>query len=262
LEGKRRELEGPIQLHKVDETKWEISWDKLVNRYHYLGYDWQFGGRIKYLITMGIRIIGAIGFCSAVYKLGARDKYIGWDDETRILMLPHIVNNNRFLILPFVKVHNLASHVLSLSLKQLIHDWDKQYGVKPYMIETFVDRQKYKGTCYQAAGWLCLGETRGYGKHGNDFIHHGAPKDIYVRIVNRQFVGRFKPDIRRLNPEREELIAMLNAVPSWTPSLIVRMGLPEIVARGAEGINEALADHLVRYVPYLKRKEHRGHLMI
>ena len=261
LEGDLRDLQEPVRLHKVDETKWESYWDTLVNRYHYLGYDWQFGGRIKYLITVGLRIIGAIGFCSGVYQLGPRDKYIGWDDETRVSLLPHMINNNRFLILPFVKVHNLASHILSLSIRQLIVDWKKQYGIEPYMVETFVDRGKYKGTCYQAANWLCLGETRGYGKQGNVFIHHGMSKDIYVRIVSRQFAGRFRPDLRRLHPEREELIAMINGVPMWTPSLIHRMGLPEVVSRGTEGLSKALADHLLRYIPYLKRKEHRGHLL-
>jgi len=109
LEGELSDIEEPIRLHKVDETKWESYWDNLVNRYHYLGYKWQFGGRIKYLITMGERIIEAIGFCSAVYKLGPRDKYIGWDNNTRDSLLPHMINNNRFLSLPFIKVHNLAS---------------------------------------------------------------------------------------------------------------------------------------------------------
>ena len=95
LEGKLSDFGEPVLLLKVDETKWEPYWDDLVNKYHYLGYDWQFGGRVKYLITLGERIIGAIGFCSAVYRLGPRDRYLGWDEETRISLLPHLVNNNQ-----------------------------------------------------------------------------------------------------------------------------------------------------------------------
>jgi len=261
MEGRLSDFDEPIRLHKVDETKWESYWDKLVNKYHYLGYNWQFGGRIKYLITMGRRIIGAIGFCSAVYKLGPRDTYIGWDDETRALLLPHIINNNRFLILPWVKIHNLASHILSLSLKRLTVDWKKQYDIEPYMIETFVDRERYHGTCYQAANWLYLGKTQGYGKQGDSFIYHGAPKDIYVIVVNRRFASQYHPDLKHLNPEKEELTAMINGLPMWWPSIIQRLGLPEVVARGAEGLSEALAEHLMRYLPFLGRKEHRGHLL-
>ncbi|MCL1917650.1 MAG: IS701 family transposase [Peptococcaceae bacterium] len=260
LEGELSDFET-VRLIKVDETKWESSWDKLVNKYHYLGYDWQFGGRIKYLITIGERIVGAIGFCSGVYKLGPRDKYIGLSDETRASLLPHIVNQNRFLILPFVKIRNLASHVLSISLKQLIVDWTKQYEVEPYLVETFVDRQRYNGTSYQAANWICLGKTQGYGKQGDSFVYHGTPKDIYVKVVNRRFAGKIRPDAQRLNPEREELIAMINGVPMWMPSLLKHMGIPEVVARGTEGLGEALADHLLRYLPFLGRKEHRQHLL-
>jgi len=261
MEGKLSDFNEPVRLLKVDETKWESFWDKLVDKYHYLGYEWQFGGRIKYLITIGWQIIGAIGFCSAVYKLGPRDTYIGWDAETRVSLLPHLVNNNRFLIFPWIKIRNLASHVLSLSLKQLSLDWKKQYEIELFMVETFVDRGKYRGISYQAANWLYLGKTQGYGKQGDSFIYHGVPKDIYVRIVNRRFASQFSPDIKRLNPEREELIAMINGVPMWIPSLIYRIGLPEVVARGAEGLSEALADHLMRYLPYLGRKEHRVHLL-
>jgi SRSO17 transposase len=261
MEGKLGDFDDAVQLIKVDETKWESYWDKLVNKYHYLGYDWQFGGRVKYLVTMGERIVGAVGFCSAVYKLGPRDRYIGLSDEARASLLPHMVNNNRFLILPFVKIRNLASHVLSISLKRLVVDWQKQYGVEPYMVETFVDCKRYRGTSYQASNWVCLGKTQGYGKQGGSFIYHGSPKDIYVKVMSRRFAGKSRPDVRRLDPERGELIAMINGVPMWTPSLLKRMGVPEAVAKGADGVREALVDHLTRYLPFLGRKEHRRHLL-
>ena len=261
LEGTLGDFAEPIQLHKVDETKWESYWGRIVDKYHYLGFDWQFGCRVKYLITLGRWIVGAIGFCSAVYRLGPRDRYIGITEETRASLLPYLVNNNRFLILPLVKIRNLASHVLSISLKRLAVDWEKQYGIKPYMVETFVDRERYKGTSYKADNWICLGKTQGYEKREAAFVFHGEPKDIYVRVIGNRFPGGFCPDIRRLFPEREELIAMINGIPMWAPSIIKRMGLPEVVASGVDGIGEALAGHLLRYLPFLGRKEHRGHLL-
>lgn len=139
-----------VRLVKVDETKLEAFWNALMVQYHYIGYEGQFGGRIKYLITLGTQPIGAIGFCSAVQKLGPREQYIGWDDATRRLMLPHVINSNRFLILPWTKIKNLASFVLSASVKQGRVDW-QQNDAEPYLVETFVDRQRYRGTSYQAA---------------------------------------------------------------------------------------------------------------
>jgi SRSO17 transposase len=261
LEGDINDFDEPVRLHKVDETKWESYWDRIVDKYHYLGYGWQFGGRVKYFVTLGERIIGAIGFCSAVYKLGPRDRYIGLSDETRAALLPHLVNNNRFLILPFVRIRNLASHVLSVSLKRLTVDWERQYGVRPYMVETFVDRNKFKGTSYRAANWVCLGETQGYGKRGDAFVRHGEPKAIYVMVISRRLAVGPSHGAARHASEREGLVGMINGMPMWTPSTIKRMGLPGVVARGVEGLGEALADHLLRYLPYLGRREQKGHLL-
>ena len=114
--GEISDYEEEVLLHKVDETKWEGIWNKLVRKYHYMGYESVIGARIKYIITIGAYIVGAISFCSAAYHLGPRDEYIGWDEETRKQMLAHLVNNNRFLLLPWVSIRNLATRVLSLSL--------------------------------------------------------------------------------------------------------------------------------------------------
>jgi len=254
MEGKLSNFSEPIALLKADETKWETYWDKLVDRYHYLGYVWQFGCRIKYLIAMGCRIIGAIGFCSGVYRLAARDKFIGMDENTRDSMLPHVINNNRFLILPFVSISNLASHILSISLKRVVVDWKEQYDVEPYLVETFVDCEKYRGVSYKAANWTCLGKTQGFGKQGGGFVYHGKPKEIYVRVLNRSFARKCTSNLGQSPCEREELVAMINGIPMWTPSLIWRMGLPEVVAGGAETFAESLADHISRYLPFLGRK--------
>ena len=246
-----------VRLVKVDETKLEAFWDALVVKYHYIGYKGQFGCRIKYLIAIGKQPIGAIGFCSAVYKLGPRDQYIGWDKATRMLMLPHVVNSNRFLILPWIKIKNLASYVLSASLKQVRMDWQKQYEVEPYMVETFVDRQLYSGTSYKAANWTYLGITQGYGRQGDTFVYHGRPKDIYVKIMNRRFASQFHPDLGRLRKsEAEEILTMINGVPMWYPSVLDTMGMDTI---NMETVPRLLAEHLAIFTPHLGRSEQKKH---
>jgi SRSO17 transposase len=261
LYGRISDYEDDLKLHKVDETEWEAYWNKLVNHYHYLGFNSSFGGRVKYIITLGGRIVGAISFCSAMYRLGPRDTYIGWDEETRATMLPHLVNNNRFLILPGINIKNLASRVLSMSLRQMQWDWEKQYEVVPYMVETFVDRGQYKGTCYKAANWTYLGVTKGYGKIGEDFVYHGRKKDLYVYIIDRQFAKRFKPDITRINnecTEREELNAMLIGQPVWYPNILKELGITD---RPAQKITQKFIEHLLRYTPFLGRSENKLHFM-
>jgi len=104
LTGTLRDYAGSVRLIKADETKLEAFWDELVAKYHYIGFEGQYGCRVKYIIVIEKQPVGAISFCSAVYKLGPRDQYIGWDEATRMSMLPHMVNNNRFLILPWVKI--------------------------------------------------------------------------------------------------------------------------------------------------------------
>jgi SRSO17 transposase len=256
LGGKIDDYEGELLLHKVDETKWETYWNQLVQLHHYLGFDSSIGGRVKYIITLGQLIVGAISFCSAMYRLGPRDAYIGWDEETRVAMLPHLVNNNRFLILPWISIKNLASRILSMSLQRMRKDWEKQYDAVPYMAETFVDRGQYLGTCYKASNWTYLGVTKGYGKIGKDFVYHGRKKDLYVYIMDRQFEKRFKPDITRVYDEREELRAMLNGIPMWEPTIMKELG---ITSSPAQKIERKFIDHLRRYTPYLGRSENKFH---
>jgi SRSO17 transposase len=260
-------------LHKVDETKWEAVWDRLVQKYHYLGYEGAIGARVKYLITLGVYIVGAISFCSAAYHLGPRDEYVGWDEATRLSMLPNLVSNNRFLILPWVSIRNLASKVLSMSLRRLREDWEKQYEVTPYMVETFVDREdrNYLGTCYKAANWVYLGVTKGYGKVGKSFAYHGKVKDIYIFVMDRQFAREFRPDLGRvgriagkdrgrdlLNKEMEELAAMMNGIPMWSRTLLEKIG---VAGNYAEKIRVLFMEHVYTYTKSMGRKENKEHLV-
>jgi SRSO17 transposase len=258
MSGELGDYPGAVRLHKVDETKWEPFWDKLVREYHYLGYEGQMGARIKYVVTLGDRIVGAISFCSAAYRLGPRDEYIGWSDEARLSNLQHLLTNNRFLILPWVHIRNLASHVLSKSLRQLREDWEKQYEVTPYMVETFVDRERYSGTCYIAANWIYLGVTKGYGRRGNTFEYHGRIKDIYVYIVDRSFAREFRPDVKRLRNGREELEEMINGIPAWYPTILKEMG---IKGDFTNKIRQHFAEHALKYMPHLGNKQNRAHFI-
>jgi SRSO17 transposase len=181
---------------------------------------------------------------------------MGWDEETRISVLPHLVNNNRFLILPGIKIKNLASRVLSMSLQQVREDWEKQYGVALYMAETFVDREHFLGTCYKASNWTYLGLTKGYGKIGKDFVYHGRKKDLYVYIMDRQFANRFKPSITRVFNEREELATMINGTPMWYPSLLKELG---ITYNPGQKVQQRFIDHMMRYIQYLGRSENKQH---
>jgi len=258
LTGKISDYEDELLLNKVDETKWEKYWNKIVQERHYLGFEGSFGGRVKYIITLGDRIVGAISFCSAVYHLGPRDAYIGWDEETRVAMLPHLVNNNRFLILSEVNIQNLASCVLAMSLRRMRKDWEEQYGIAPYMVETFVDREQYLGTCYKASNWTYLGTTKGYGKIGKGFVYHGRRKDLYVYILDRQFASQFKPDISRVYNEREEVSAMINGTPMWYSSLLKELGITD---NPGQKITQRFIDHVSRYTPFLGRSENKLHFV-
>jgi hypothetical protein len=257
LEGQLDDFTCPILLHKVDETKREPLWDHLVREHHYLGFDSTIGGRVKYLVTLGKRLVGAIGFCSAAYQLGPRDQFLGWDEETRLKYLPHLLNNNRFLILPWIKVRNLASHIPALSLKRVRVDWKKQYEAEPYMVETFVDREKYQGTSYKAANWTYLGVTKGFGKVGKKFVYHGHEKDLYVYVMNHRFSRIFRPDTGRLTDARKELFGMITGIPLYSPNILEKLGVTELTS---EQFNNLLLGHLERYTPYLGRKELIPHM--
>jgi SRSO17 transposase len=248
----------PLSLYKVDETESEALWNHLVKKFHYLGFQQMIGCRAKYLVYLGKKLVGAISFCSAAYKLGPRDQFVGWDENTRLEYLPHLLNNNRFLILPWIKVHNLASSILALSLKKVRIDWIEQYGVEPLMVETFVDHEKYRGTCYIASNWTYIGRTKGFGKIGKSFVFHGRMKDIYVLVMNRRFGKIFRPNINRLITVRGELLKMINNVPVKYNYMLNK----EVISNfNYENVSEMLAEHLERYIPYLTRIETTQHMV-
>ena len=154
----------PITLEPVTAGETSKLWNEYIDRYHYLGFGVLKGAQLRYLIQSSKGHVGAIGFASPAWKTRDRDAWIGWDHDTRTRNLHYIVNNTRFLILPWVRSKNLASKILSLCAKQLPQDWEERYGYRPVLLETFVDQERFEGTCYKAANWFLVGQTTGRGK--------------------------------------------------------------------------------------------------
>ena len=177
----------PITLELVSGSDLEPVWDYLVKQYHYLGYQKLLGHRLKYLALVGEHPVAALSWSAAALKIGARDRFIGWSEEQRKSFLNRIANNSRFLIFPWVLVPHLASHVLSLNIRRLARDWEQQFHQPLWLLETFVDPSRFKGTSYRAANWKCIGQTQGYGKKGRGYTHHGSLKEVYVYVLEPRF---------------------------------------------------------------------------
>lgn len=181
VEGYVNDLE-PIDLKPVRDLEDIRLWNEYVHRYHTLGYKRPFGAHQRYFINSGVseQPLGCILFAAAAWALAARDEWIGWTKVDRSLRVNLIVNNTRFLIFPWVYVKNLASKALSLAVKRIGYDWQKRYGYTPVLLETFVDPTKYRGTCYQAANWIYLGQTTGRGRTDRYKKKLFTSKHIYV----------------------------------------------------------------------------------
>lgn len=166
----------PVVLELVGTAEQRLLFRELVGRYHYLGHAVPFGAHLRYLVLASTRsqVVGCVQLSSPAWRMAARDGWIGWDDATRRRNLQRVVNNSRFLILPWVRVRNLASRVLSLVARQLRGDWHRRYGVDPLLLETLVDQRRYRGTCYRAANWIELGVTAGRGRMDREHRRHGA----------------------------------------------------------------------------------------
>jgi hypothetical protein len=186
--GTVREL-SPLQLNRVITKEQRNQWYELVDRYHYLGYQVPFGAQVRYFIeSQGGKRLGCLQFSSPAWKMASRDRWIGWNQEQRAGNLQKIINNSRFLILPWVQVKNLASAILARVCRVVPRDWEQQYGIKPVLVETLVDTSRYRGTCYQAANWIHLGTTSGRGRQDRDHAREGkAPKAIYVVPLTSRF---------------------------------------------------------------------------
>lgn len=177
-----------VQLELVLERPEIRLWNEYVERYHFLGYRRPFGSHQRYFIlSREGRPLGCILFAASAWALTVRDQWISWTEADRSKRLHLVINNTRFLIFPWVHVKNLASRSLSLAAKRLSYDWQDRYGYSPVLLETFVDPEKYLGTCYKAANWILLGETAGRGRMDRHKRYLSSPKHIYVYPLHRDF---------------------------------------------------------------------------
>jgi hypothetical protein len=169
-------------------------WRELIGRYHYLGERVPVGATLRYVVRSAQdpdQVLACLGWTSAAWKITVRDRWIGWSEAQRRQALPYVVNNSRFLILPWVQVADLASHILARCARQLPHDWAARYGVRPLLLETLVDPARFRGTCYRAANWLSLGATVGRGRMDRANVLTGhAPKLVYVYPLGRDVQTR------------------------------------------------------------------------
>ena len=155
---------GSLRLEIVVKGATSQFWNELIERYHYLGYKPLSGAQLRYFVFSSSRLLAIMGFGVSAWSVADRDCYIGWTTKQRKRNLHLIVNNARFLILPWVKSRNLASKILSLACKQIRDDWQARYNYSPVLLETFVEVDRFEGTCYRAANWMQVGITQGRGK--------------------------------------------------------------------------------------------------
>jgi hypothetical protein len=161
--------------------------NRLVGAYHYLGYQQPTGAQLKYLAWHGEGPIGCLSFGPAAFKIAPRDQVIGWTHERRQERLFWLVNNDRFLLLPWVQVHGLASFILSQCLRRLRADWQAVYHHDLALAETFIQRDRFTGRCYAAANWRCVGQTRGRGRNDRFFQSALPVKTVWLYPLRKDF---------------------------------------------------------------------------
>jgi hypothetical protein len=180
----------PLEFRQVRYTWEEPLFNSLLDRYHYLGYTQPVGEQLKYLVYALGRPIACVAWSSAPRHLGPRDRFIGWSAEARRKNIRFLAYNTRFLILPFVEVEHLASHILGRMARWLPEDWNRIYGHPVHYLETFVDPEKFRGTCYRAANWKVLGRTTGRGKDDQTKKPNRSLKEVLGYPLTQDFRQR------------------------------------------------------------------------
>ncbi len=178
---------GTIRLEMVRHTELEPLYNSLVDQFHYLGHSRIVGNHLKYMAFAGDVPLACIGWGSAAWAVKSREQFIGWPKPVKNKGLQYIANNTRYLILPWVTVKCLASRVLALNIRRISDDWNRVYHYPLYLLETFVARDRFKGTCYQASNWIQVGWTSGTSKKGHKHLRHDIIKDVYVYPLHKHF---------------------------------------------------------------------------
>jgi hypothetical protein len=180
---------GALTLCPITATATSRLWNEYIARYHYLGYTPMSGSQMRYNVFAGDRQVALLSFGASAWKLAGRERFIGWQEPERLRNLQLVVNNARFLILPWIQSKGLASKILSKIARQLPVDWHQRYGYSPVLFETFVESQRHRGTCYKAANWTHVGQTTGRGKKST--VHHQIIpiKDIWLYPLRKDFAS-------------------------------------------------------------------------
>jgi hypothetical protein len=186
IEGRLRDIQ-PLEFQQVRRTAEESLFNSLLEEHHYLGYEQPVGEHLKYLVWAQARPVACVAWSSAPRHLGSRDRYIGWDAEARRRNIRFLAYNTRFLILPWVRVEHLASHILGRMAARISDDWQRMYGHPVYFLETFVDPERFRGTCYRAANWVLLGKTTGRGKQSNSYVPNRSIKQVLGYPLTTRF---------------------------------------------------------------------------
>jgi hypothetical protein len=194
---------GALELRQVRRTPGEAMFNGLMQQHHYLGYTQPVGEHLKYMVFAGGRPIACMAWSSAPRHLGSRDRYIGWTAPARRANIRLLAYNTRFLILPWVSVPHLASHLLGRIARRLSADWQWVYGHPIYFLETFIDPQRFRGTCYRAANWTLMGVTTGRGK---DAPTYEANRPI-KQVLGYPLVKDFRQRLSRLGEVSEAAVA-------------------------------------------------------
>jgi hypothetical protein len=179
-------LQG-VRLELVVTKNDSRLWNEYIDRYHYLGHKALPGAQLRYFARSDEGLLALFGFAAAAWKTAPRDNFIGWTPSMRENRLHLIVNNARFLILPWIESKHLASKLLGLVVRRLANDWHDRYGYRPVLLETFVEKDRFQGTCYRAANWCCLGFTQGRGKLDKAKTYSLPIKSIWVLPLSKDF---------------------------------------------------------------------------
>lgn len=219
--GQERLVVRPVRWDEVE------RWDRLMEAHHYLGIRRLVGESLRYVAEEGGKWLALVGWGSAAFKCGPRDRWIGWTPEQQWRRLRYIANNLRFLVLPEARRPNLASQVLGANLRRLSRDWQAVFGHPIVLVETFVD-PRFTGGCYRAAGWQELGSTKGYRRNGGRYYFHGQPKRVWVRLLHRRGRewltaafdvpslcpgGSFMVDLNTVVEAKGDLLKLLESLP-------------------------------------------------
>ena len=178
---------GAIEMQLVRRTADEPLFESLLEEFHYLRYEQPVGEHLKYLVWAKGRPVACLAWSSAPRRLASRDRFIGWSGEARRRNIRYLAYNTRFLILPWVEVPHLASHILGRMARQISQDWERIYGHPIYFLETFIDPERFLGTCYRAANWVLLGRTTGRGKDDQTHRPNRSIKEVLALPLHRRF---------------------------------------------------------------------------